>query len=196
MNAKAVFLDRDGTIIEDTGYVGDPDKVKLLPGAGKAIAELNRAGYLVVIISNQSGVARGIFGEDALSSVHQRMESLLSPLGATIDGAYYCPYLDGPAAKVSAYRRDSALRKPKPGLLLQAAEELQIDLESSWMVGDSMRDVQAGKRAGTRTILVETGKGASQREEACASSESPDHVASALPQAIEWLMAQDATTDE
>lgn len=154
MSTRAVFLDRDGTIIEDTGYVDDPDKVKLLPRAGEAIARLNRAGYLVVIISNQSGVARGIFDEDMLSSVHQRMEALLAPLGATIDGAYYCPYLDGPEATVPGYRRDSALRKPKPGMLLQAAEEMNIDLKASWMVGNSKRDVQAGKRADCRTIRL------------------------------------------
>ncbi len=154
MNARAVFLDRDGTIIEDTGYVDDAAKVRLLPGAAGAIARLNRAGYLVVIVSNQSGVARGLFDEDTLSAVHQRMETLLRNHGATIDGAYYCPYLDGPDATVVAYRRDSGLRKPKPGMLHQAAEELDIDLEASWMIGDSKRDVQAGNRAACRTIRL------------------------------------------
>lgn len=154
MNARAVFLDRDGTIIEDTGYVDDTGKVRLLPGAAQAIARFNRAGYLVVIVSNQSGVARGLFDEDTLSTVHQRVESLLTQQGATIDGAYYCPYLDGPDAVIESYRRDSSLRKPQPGMLLQAAEELNIDLEQSWMIGDSKRDVKAGTRAGCQTIRL------------------------------------------
>ncbi len=154
MDARAVFLDRDGTIIEDTGYVDDAGKVRLLPGAADAISRFKRAGYLVVIVSNQSGVARGLFDEDTLSIVHQRVESLLARHGAAIDGAYYCPYLDGPDAVVETYRRDSSLRKPKPGMLLQAAEELNIDLERSWMIGDSKRDVKAGNRAGCRTIRL------------------------------------------
>lgn len=154
MSARAVFLDRDGTIIEDTSYVDDPDKVRLLPGAAAAIRRFANMDLLVVIVSNQSGVARGFFDEATLSTVHQRVEELLAECGASIDGAYYCPYLDGPEAKVEAYRRDSDLRKPKPGMLLQASEELQVDLEASWMVGDSSRDVEAGKRAGCRTIRI------------------------------------------
>jgi len=154
MSTRAVFLDRDGTIIEDTSYVDDPAKVRLLPGVAEAIRRLADANYLVVVVSNQSGVARGLFDEAMLSAVHQRVEELLADHGATLDGAYYCPYLDGPEATVEAYRRDSDLRKPKPGMLLQAAEELGIDLEQSWMVGDSSGDIEAGQRAGCRTIRI------------------------------------------
>ncbi len=156
MKRKAVFLDRDGTIIEDVGYVSRPDQVRLLPGAAEAIRRLRRAGYLVVIVSNQSGVARGLLTEDDLETVHQRMIDLLAAEGATIDGTYYCPFIDGKDAKVAAYRRKSLLRKPEAGMLLKAAEELDIDLARSWMIGDADRDMEAGRRAGCRSILLRT----------------------------------------
>ncbi len=154
MKRTAVFLDRDGTIIEDLGYTGDPDRVRLIHGAADAIRRISQGGRLVVIVSNQSGVARGLFDETALARVHARVEALLQDQGARLDGAYYCPYLDGPEATVEAYRCDSELRKPKPGMLLQAARELNIDLSRSWMIGDSVCDVEAGARAGCRTILI------------------------------------------
>lgn len=154
MKRTAVFLDRDGTIIEDAGYLGDPQKVRLIRDAADAIRRFRQAGCLVVIVSNQSGVARGFFDEVALYKVHAHLESLLAEKGAATDQAYYCPYLDGPEAIVVAYRRDSDLRKPRPGMLLRAAKELDIDLSRSWMIGDSSTDVQAGISAGCRTILL------------------------------------------
>lgn len=154
MKRTAVFLDRDGTIIEDAGYVGDPGQVRLIPDAADAIRRFRKAGHLVVIVSNQSGVARGFFDEDAMNKVQARVESLLAERGARIDRAYHCPYLDGPEATVVAFRRDSELRKPKPGMLLLAAKEMEIDLSHSWMIGDSPTDVQAGINAGCRTILL------------------------------------------
>jgi len=154
VTSTAVFLDRDGTVVEDPGYIGDPDQVQLLPDATDAINRFSKAGHLVVVVSNQSGVARGMFTEEDLSQVHDRFVELLEADGAVLDGAYYCPYLNGSEAKVEAYRRDSDLRKPKPGMLLQAARELGIDLTRSWMIGDAARDVEAGARAGCRTILV------------------------------------------
>lgn len=156
MTSTAVFLDRDGTIVEDRGYIGDPDQVRLLPGAADAIRRFSAAGHLVVIVSNQSGVARGLFSEEDLSRVHERCVTLLRAGGATLDGAYYCPYLQGPDAKVEAYRRDSELRKPQPGMLIQAARELDLDLARSWMIGDSARDIKAGARAGCRSIFIAT----------------------------------------
>ena len=126
MKATAVFLDRDGTVIEDPGYVDDPERVHLLPGAADAIRRFSEAGHLVVVVSNQSGVARGLFDEATLSRVHARLEELLQARGASLDGAYYCPYFDGPEATVDSYRRDSELRKPKPGMLVQAASEFNV----------------------------------------------------------------------
>ncbi len=157
MKLPAVFLDRDGTIIEDTGYIRDPAEVRLVPGAADAIRCFSEAGYRVVVISNQSGVARGLFDEAALAKVHVRVEELLQASGASLDGAYYCPFLNGPKAVVEEYRKDSELRKPGPQMLLQAARELDIDLARSWMIGDSATDVEAGQRAGCRTILIERG---------------------------------------
>ncbi|MFQ5461232.1 MAG: D-glycero-alpha-D-manno-heptose-1,7-bisphosphate 7-phosphatase [Phycisphaerae bacterium] len=154
MKSKAVFLDRDGTIIEDTGYLADPDDIVLLPGSAEAIQRFAEAGYLVVVASNQSGIARGKFDEADLERIHERFEELLAHEGVNLDGAYYCPYLDGPEATVRQYRRDSELRKPKPGMLLQAARELNVDLKQSWMIGDAPSDVQAGVRAGCKTVLL------------------------------------------
>ena len=157
MSVTAVFLDRDGTIIESRGYLADPDQVRLLPGAAEAVKRFAAAGHLVVVISNQSGIARGLLDEADLARVHERLERLLAKEGARLDGAYYCPYLAGAEAKIEAYRRDSELRKPRPGMLLQAAQELGIDLASSWMIGNSLSDVQAGYAAGCQTVLIDDG---------------------------------------
>jgi len=178
----AVFLDRDGTIIEDLGYIGDPDDVRLIPGAAEAIRRISQAGYLVVIVSNQSGVARGLFDEAALSRVHARVEALLRAEGAGLDGAYYCPYLDSPETKVEAYRRDSELRKPNPGMLHQAARDLDIDLSRSWMIGDSPSDVEAGRRAGCETILINP-----NGPNACDTNVAATHRVSSLVEAVELL---------
>ncbi len=159
MKSKAVFLDRDGTIIKDAGYIADPDDVDLLPGSAEAIQRFAEAGYLIVVASNQSGIARGRFDETDLERIHERFEELLSEEGVSLDGAYYCPYLDGSEATVRRYRRDSELRKPKPGMLLQAARELNVDLKRSWMIGDSPGDVQAGTRAGCKTVYLTHGNG-------------------------------------
>ncbi len=150
----AVFLDRDGTIIADVGFIDDPARVELLPGAAEAVRRLNHAGILVVVATNQSGVARGLFGEDVVRATNQRIQHLLAEQEAQIDAFYHCPYLDGPEAVVEAYRRSSDWRKPEPGMLLAAAEDLGIDLGASWMIGDAARDVEAGRRAGCRSILV------------------------------------------
>ncbi len=151
---SVVFMDRDNTLIEDPGYISDPDQVVLLAGAAEAIARLRGEGYPVVVVTNQSGIARGLLSEVALVQIHQRMQTLLQAEEADVDAIYYCPYLDGPEAVVEAYRRDSDLRKPKPGLFHMAAREMNIDLASSWMVGDSERDVEAGQAAGCKTVLI------------------------------------------
>lgn len=153
----AVFLDRDGTIIHDPGYLGDPAKVRLITGAAEAMARLRAAGYPLVVVSNQSGVARGLLTEADVESVNRRMNELLRSSGAEVERVYHCPYLPGEEAVVEAYRRDSELRKPHPGMLLLAARELGIDLRRSWMIGDSERDVEAGRAAGCRSILLAAG---------------------------------------
>lgn len=154
MKSPAIFFDRDGTLIADVGYVRHPDDVRLLPGAADALKRFRDLGYRLVVVSNQSGVARGLFTDQQLQEIHQRFEQVLAGDGVRLDAAYYCPYLPGPEAVVESYRRDSELRKPRPGMLLKAAQEHDIDLTGSWMIGDSPRDVEAGRRAGCRTILL------------------------------------------
>jgi D-glycero-D-manno-heptose 1,7-bisphosphate phosphatase len=150
----AIFVDRDNTLIDDPGYLCDPEEVRLQPGAAQAVANLRAAGYPVVVVTNQSGIARGLLTEAQLAEIHQRMQDLLHAQGTGVDAIYYCPYLDGPEAVVEEYHRESDLRKPAPGMLLRAASDLHLAPASSWMVGDSERDMQAGKSAGCRTILL------------------------------------------
>lgn len=152
MSNKAVFLDRDGTIIRDTGYLSSPEEIKLLPGADMAIKSIRQAGFKVIVVTNQSGVARGMFTLERMQEINEALRQQLADRGARLDGVYACPF--HPEGKVAEYAKDSDLRKPQPGMLLQAAEDLDIDLEASWMVGDSGRDIEAGIRAGCRTVWV------------------------------------------
>lgn len=154
MTQKAVFLDRDGTIINDPGYINHPGQVKLLPGVGQSLALLKKMGYLLVIVTNQSGVARGMVTEQGLGEIHHHLKKLLADEGVYIDAIYYCPF--HPEGTVEKYKRESDLRKPSPGMLLKAAQELKIDLSRSWMIGDAYRDTTAGSRAGCQTILLDT----------------------------------------
>ena len=166
MSGPAVFLDRDDTVIEDPGFIDNPDQVRLKPGAARAIQRLRKAGYAVVVASNQSGVARGLITEEPLAAVHRRLRDLLRAEGTDLDASYSCPSLAGPDAVVEAYRKDSDLRKPRPGMLLKAARELDLDLPRSWMIGDRPTDIDAGRRAGCRTILVAGSAGDGDNAEA------------------------------
>ncbi|HVS71614.1 MAG TPA: HAD family hydrolase [Phycisphaerae bacterium] len=153
MAERAVFLDRDDTLIDNDGYLGDPSKVKLLTGAATALSAIRALGYRLIVVSNQSGVARGMFDETAVEAVNQEMcRQLREQAGAHIDASYYCPY--HPEAPIAEYRVDHDWRKPKPGMLLQAATDFGLDLAQSWMIGDQPRDVAAGAAAGCRTILL------------------------------------------
>ncbi|HOQ04782.1 MAG TPA: HAD-IIIA family hydrolase [Anaerohalosphaeraceae bacterium] len=154
MQNKAVFLDRDKTLIEDPGYINHPSQVRLLPGVAQALIQLKKMGYLLVVVSNQSGVARGLVTEEALQQIHHQLKKLLADEGAYLDAIYYCPF--HPEGVIPKYRCESDLRKPNPGMLLKAAQDLSIDLSRSWMIGDSFRDIEAGIRAGCKTILIES----------------------------------------
>jgi D-glycero-D-manno-heptose 1,7-bisphosphate phosphatase len=145
---SAVFLDKDGTLIENVPYNVDLSLIRFTPGALDGARLLAAAGFRLVVVSNQSGISRGLFSETALSAVHDRLVSLLSAAGVTLSGFYYCPHV--PAD-------DCECRKPKPGLLLRAARELSLDLSASWLIGDILDDVEAGRRAGCRTILLANG---------------------------------------
>lgn len=150
---KAIFIDKDGTLIPDIPYNVNPALITLAPGAGAALRRFREAGYKLVVISNQAGVARGLFTEDALPPVFERLNALLEPFGVALDAWYYCPHL--PDGTVKEYAQQCACRKPGAALLRQAAADLQIDLGASWMIGDIETDSEAGKRAGCRTILIE-----------------------------------------
>ncbi|HXC93671.1 MAG TPA: D-glycero-beta-D-manno-heptose 1,7-bisphosphate 7-phosphatase [Geobacteraceae bacterium] len=159
---KAVFLDRDGTINEESEYLYKVEECRFLPGVKEAVKQLNAAGYFVVVVTNQSGVARGYYSESDIEKLHEFMEKEFAGSGARIDGWYYCPH--HPDFPVESAACDC--RKPLPGMLLAAANELGIDLSSSWMVGDKNADREAGLAAGCRTILVKTGYGAAETSEA------------------------------
>lgn len=157
----AVFLDRDGVLNEEVDHVRRPEQFTLLPGAGEAIAKLNRAGVLSVIVSNQPGIAKGFFDESTLSAVHRKMESLFGEHGAYVDAIYYCPHhpARGFPGERPEYKIPCECRKPSPGMLFDAAAQLNIDLGRSFVVGDRTTDIEAGRRAGCRTVLVRTGYG-------------------------------------
>lgn len=154
---RAVFLDRDGVVIEDSHYNGDPARVRLVPGAADAITALNRTGWIVVVVSNQSGVARGLFTLESVGTVHERIAELLRASAARIDAFHFCPH--HPEADVLEFRADCDCRKPRPGMLRRAAAELGLDLVASWMIGDRASDLEAGAAAGCRTVLVRSGVG-------------------------------------
>ncbi len=178
MSNAAVFLDRDGTLIHDPGYLNHPDQVQLLDGAADALRELQAMSYKTVVVSNQSGVARGIVTEEMLGKIHERLAELLAAKGASLDKVYYCP--DHPDGVIDQYRKDSDWRKPKPGMLLAAAQEMNIDLTRSWMIGDNERDIEAGRSAGCRTILIS----ATRSESAYPEKSRPDHIAVNMREAV------------
>lgn len=149
---KAVFLDRDGVIIKDTGFVGGPGSVELLPKVAQAINILHENGFLAIVISNQSGVARGYFSEEDLEQIDLEIKRRLAEKEACLDGVYYC--IHHPEAKLMKYRCECSCRKPEPGMIFEAQKKYEIDLSSSYMIGDSERDVEAGIRSGCRSILI------------------------------------------
>ena len=151
----AVFLDKDGTLVEDVPYSVDPSSMRLTDGAGEACRLLCDAGFALIVVSNQSGVARGFFTEEALDAVQSGLRRLLSHHGAVLTDFLYCPH--HPDGVVPAYRRRCSCRKPEPGMLLEAATKHGVDLARSWMVGDILDDVEAGSRAGCRTVFIDNG---------------------------------------
>lgn len=184
----AVFLDRDGTLLDEEGYLGDPEGVQLLRGAARAVAELNAAGLATVLVTNQSGVARGIFDEERLAAVHARVAELLSEEGAHLDLVLFCPH--HPEHGAPPYRRVCDCRKPAPGMLLRAARALDVDLARSWVVGDAARDLEAGRNAGVpNLVLVLTGKGGTAAAELSSEEKRDVHVVADLPAAAALITA-------
>ncbi len=184
----AVFLDRDGTINEQMGYINHSCRFILLPGAAKAIKRLNDAGIPVVVVSNQSGLARGYFPEELLDAVHDKMKRLLAEEGAHVDGIYYCPH--HPEAKEERFRATCNCRKPKPGLILQAAQELNLDPARSFVVGDRWSDIKTAANCGARSILVRTGYGRGDEQYIGPTQDiQPDFKADDLSLAVDIILA-------
>ena len=180
---KAVFLDRDGTINEDVNYLNHPDQIKLIFGSAEGIRLLNENGFTVVVITNQSGVARGIISEENLPLIKNRLSSLLEEKGAKIDGYYYCPHY--PDGKVEKYSFKCDCRKPEPGMLKKAAEDLDIELKGSYVVGDKACDIKLGKNVGAVSIMVKTGYGEFEAENC---EPYPDYTADNLFDAAQWII--------
>jgi D-glycero-D-manno-heptose 1,7-bisphosphate phosphatase len=185
MTAPAVFLDRDGTLIEEVGYLDRPERVTLYPWSTAAISALNRAGLAVVLTSNQSGVARGFFSEEVVQAVHDRIAQQLAEGGARIDAYYYCPH--HPDGKVAGYARVCDCRKPKRGLVDRAVQELGIDPARSFAVGDRWLDVALARSVGGRGVLVRTGYGAMEETRQPPGLEA-DAVVNNLIEAVGWIL--------
>ncbi|MBD3881489.1 HAD family hydrolase [Phormidium tenue FACHB-886] len=187
MNHRAVFLDKDGTLVEDIPYNVDPARLQFTPGALTGLQLLYKAGYQLIVISNQSGIARGYFAETALSAVVQGLQDRLSKVGVMLSGFYYCPH--HPEGSIPAYTFQCGCRKPQPGLLQQAAREHSIDLSQSWFIGDILHDVAAGRSAGCRTILLDNGN---ETEWQLSAERLPHHLVSDLHEAARVIMAIDS----
>lgn len=157
---KAVFIDRDGTINVEKEYLHRPEDFEFIPGAEEALKILAVSGFLIVVVTNQSGVARGFYSEGDVRLLHEHMDELLEMAGARVDAYYFCPH--HPENGSGKYRADCNCRKPKPGMLLQAAADLGIDLSASWMIGDKAADLEAGVAAGCSTAMVLTGYGSEE----------------------------------
>jgi len=179
---RAVFLDRDGTINEEVGYLSRLEELRLFPQSFEALRRFNECGLKVIVVTNQSGVARGFFGEEFVHTVHDRINALLRERGAHIDKFYFCPH--HPMYGTGAYKKDCDCRKPNPGMILRAARELDIDLSASYMVGDMLKDIQAGHNAGIeKGVLVKTGYGNN-----IVYTDMPAYVASDILDAAEWIL--------
>jgi len=179
----AAFLDKDGTLIDDVPFNVDPALIRLAPGAEEGLPLLHRAGFRLIVVSNQSGVARGLFPESALVAVEARVRSLLGRLGVPLAGFSYCPHHPGGA--VAGYAHACDCRKPAPGMIVRAAREQGLDLGRSWLVGDILDDVEAGRRAGCRTVLIDNGN---ETEWVLTPGREPDHRAGDLAAAARIIV--------
>jgi D-glycero-D-manno-heptose 1,7-bisphosphate phosphatase len=188
----AVFLDRDGVLVEDLGLVARAEDLRILPDVPHALGRLRQAGLVLVVITNQPVIARGLASETDIRTVHQQLEEGLIAAGAPkLDAWYFCPH--HPKAEVAAYRVICHCRKPRPGMLRQAARDLGLDLAASYMVGDRITDIAAGASAGCRTVQVETGKHTATPitlVEPLDPNLAPDHVCPGLAAAADWILRQ------
>lgn len=183
----AVFLDRDGTVTVEGGYINHPSRLKLIPGAGDAIRLCAENDLLSVLVTNQAGVARGYFKEELIGVVHNKLQQMLARKGAHLDGIYYCPH--HPRTGPPEYRIECNCRKPKPGMIEAACRDLPIDLSRSYMVGDKISDSEFGHKMGLRTVMVMTGYGRGEYEYQRQDwKDTPDHFARNLKEAVLWII--------
>ena len=189
MKQVAVFLDRDGTVSEEVGYVNHLSRFKLFPWTAEAIKKLNKAHIKAILVTNQAGVARGYFTEDLIIEVHNKLVEELAKTGAYLDAIYYCPH--HPSAGQPPYRANCECRKPKPGLLYKATDEHNIDLSRSFMIGDKYTDVELGQRIGVKGVMVMTGYGIGEYEYQRQNwPQMPDKIAENLLTAVDWIISQ------
>jgi len=184
---RAVFLDRDGTIIEDDGYISEVSRIRVFPWSAEAIRRLRDAGFLIVVVTNQAGVARGFFDEPFIGEAHRHLDALLASQGARIDAYYYCPH--HPEGVVTPYARVCDCRKPAPGMIAKAASDLDIDVAGSFVVGDKWLDIELAQRAGAAAVLVRTGYGQAAEAERPARIQ-PVPVVDTLLDAAAWILEQ------
>jgi D-glycero-D-manno-heptose 1,7-bisphosphate phosphatase len=187
MQRPAVFIDRDGTISEEVGYINHPSRFRLYPYAAEAIKVLNDNGWLAIVITNQAGVARGYFSEDVIVSVHDQLERGLNEASAQLDAIYYCAH--HPSVGEPPYRFDCDCRKPKPGLIDRATRDFEIELTASWMVGDRYSDVELARNAGLHSAFVLSGYGRGEWEYQRVSwKQQPDLVSENLLEAVKMIV--------
>lgn len=187
MTRRAVFMDRDGTISEEIGYVNHPARYRVFPYAGEAVRLLNEAGWLAILVTNQAGVARGYFTEDMIGAVHGVLEAELKLAGARLDAIYYCAH--HPSVGHPPYRSDCDCRKPRPGLIHRAAADFDIDLAGSWMIGDRYSDIELAHNAGVRSAFVLSGYGRGEWEyQRDAWQSAPEMVAEDLLEAVRKII--------
>jgi D-glycero-D-manno-heptose 1,7-bisphosphate phosphatase len=195
LKRPAVFIDRDGTISEEVGYVNHPSRYRVFPFAAEALSKLNSAGWLAVLVTNQAGVARGYFAEEMIGRVHALLAEELARGGARLDAVYYCPH--HPSVGAEPYRLDCDCRKPRPGLVTRAAADLGVDLARSWMVGDRYGDVELARNAGLRSAFVLSGYGRGEWEYQRDNwRHQPDLVAENLLEAVGEILRRDGRNDE
>ena len=190
MKRPAVFIDRDGTISEEVGYINHPSRFRLFPYTAAAIKLLNDQGWLAVVITNQAGVARGYFTESMIETVHENLLRELGEKGARVDAIYYCAH--HPSVGEPPYRQECDCRKPKPGLITRASKELGIALKQSWMIGDRYGDIELARNAGVRSALVLSGYGRGEWENQRSQwKQQPDLVAENLLEAVELILSSE-----
>jgi len=185
LGKPGIFFDRDGTIIEEKNYLSDPLDLKILPSVPQGLRKLKFTGLPLYLFTNQAGVAHGFFDETKLREVHFYLIKELNRLKVNLRGILFCPH--HPLAEIEAYRRDCFCRKPNPGLLLKAAALDQVELDQSYIIGDKLIDIEAGKKVGAKTILVLTGYGRKERA-GIRPENTPDFVAGELNQAVNWIL--------